>query len=94
MLRLVHLEKLDRIELAFLVPGHSYLPCDRKFGNISKRLKKSYTISSPSALISLIRAPSSSEVFNVTEMQREDIFNVDVFTETSMDQRVVSQMHH
>ena len=81
---------MDRIELAFLVPGHSYLPCDRKFGNISKKLAKSQTIASPASLIALIKGRSSGrEAFNVTEMQREDIFNLDVFTETSTDQRVV-----
>ena len=38
LLRLVHLKQFHRVELAFLVPGHLYMPCDRKFGNISKEL--------------------------------------------------------
>ena len=38
LLRLVHLELFHRIELAFLVPGHSYMDCDRKFGQISRKL--------------------------------------------------------
>ena len=33
-LRLIHSKKLFRIELVFMVSGHSFLPCDRAFGVI------------------------------------------------------------
>lgn len=31
----------DKIDLKFLVPGHSYMPCDRDFGVIEKRKRVS-----------------------------------------------------
>ena len=36
------------VELVFPVRGHSFLPCDRMFGNIEKELKKIDTIPNPS----------------------------------------------
>ena len=38
---------LDRVEFIYLVSGHSYLPCDRIFGNIEKKLRTLGNISSP-----------------------------------------------
>ena len=51
LLRLVHLQEFDRIELVFLGPGHTYMPCDRKFGSVSRHLKRIDSISTPDALI-------------------------------------------
>ena len=50
LLRLIHLKVFHRIELAFLVPGHSYMDCDKKFGAISKDLANNEVIPSPSKL--------------------------------------------
>lgn len=36
-----------RIELVFPVPGHSFLPADRVFGNIEREIKKKEVILSP-----------------------------------------------
>ena len=55
LLRLVHLNLFDRIELAFMVPGHSYLPCDRTFGNIGNKLRTVKTIHSPDNLVRTIQ---------------------------------------
>ena len=87
LLRLVHLGLFDRIELAFLVAGHSYMPCDRQFGIISNRLKRYQKISSPDTLVDFIRRVEGEEPV-VVKMERKDIFNVDVFTETDLDKRV------
>ena len=38
-LRMIHAKQLFRVELVFLVSGHSYMPCDRSFGNIEKKFK-------------------------------------------------------
>ena len=39
-LRNIHSGRFKKIEHSFMVPGHSYLPCDRDFGNIELYLKK------------------------------------------------------
>ena len=54
LLRLVHQNLFHRIELVYLVPGHSYMPCDRKFGNVSLNLQNIHFIASPDVLISLL----------------------------------------
>ena len=80
LLRLVHLDLFDRIELAFMVPGHSYLPCDQTFGNIANKLKKHKTIASPDSLCELIRAGKKRK-HKVTKMGRNDIYNIDRLVE-------------
>ena len=87
LLRLVHLKKLDRIELAFMVPGHSYLPCDQSFGVISNHLKNIQTIPSPELLIKHIIA-ARSPVYKVYKLERNEIFNLDIFTEKDLKKRV------
>lgn len=39
-LREVHSARLFRVELALLVSGHSYLPCDRSFGVLEKAIRQ------------------------------------------------------
>ena len=50
LLRLIHLGKFTRIELAYLVPGHLYMAPDRKFGNVSTANKLKANILSPDDL--------------------------------------------
>ena len=76
LLRLVHLDLFDRIELAFMVPGHSYLPCDQTFGNIANKLKKHKTIASPDSLCEIISSGKKKN-HKVTKMGRDDIYNID-----------------
>ena len=87
LMRLVHLGKLDRIELAFMVPGHSYLPCDQGFGTIANKLKKIDTIPSQAQLMKHMRE-ARSKPFKVYNLERNEIFNLDVFTEKDLEKRV------
>ena len=84
LLRLVHLDEFKRIELAFLVPGHTYMPCDRTFGNISRELKKHSMIGSPENLVDFIKA-SQKNKGNVFKMKREEFVDVDVLTKKKKD---------
>ena len=43
-LQQVHQQKLTRVEFIYLVSGHSFLPCDRSFGIIEKKLHTLETI--------------------------------------------------
>lgn len=38
-LRNIHSGRFDFIKHYFLIPGHSYLPCDRDFGNIEQKIR-------------------------------------------------------
>ena len=79
LLRLVHLQVFHRIELAFLVPGHSYMDCDRKFGTISRDLASYEVIPSPSKLKEYIQLTQRS-TNNVFSLNREEIQNITVLT--------------
>ena len=46
-LKLVQASLLFRVEFIFMVSGHSYLPCDRAFGNIEKKLATYASITCP-----------------------------------------------
>ena len=76
-LRLLHSKKFFRIEHRFLVPGHSYLPCDRHFGNIESRLRREATISGKPHYIRVV-ANAIQGGFEVVDMQQKDFLNFDV----------------
>ena len=88
LLRLVHLELFHRIELAFLVPGHSYMDCDRKFGQISRKLATYDSIPSPARLKEYIQLTQKSTTQNVFSLKREEIQDITVLTVTDKEKRV------
>ena len=61
LLRLIHLGKFTRIELAYLVPGHSYMAPDRKFGNVSKAKSLKANILSPDDFDAVIQGAREHE---------------------------------
>ena len=79
LLRLVHLNIFHRIELAFLVPGHSYMPCDTGFGKIERNISKSQEIASPKLFGEKI-ANARKKPFPFYHMTREDFLDIDIFT--------------
>ena len=93
LLRLVHLHLFDRIELAFLVPGHTYMPCDRKFGSVARHFKRLDEISSPSALIHHL-THAERDPLNVQRLKREEIYNINVLTTKDVQKRNVLVRTH
>ena len=73
------MKEFNRIELAFLVPGHTYMPCDRKFGTVSRALKKFETISSPDVLCTHLRNAENPHL-NLQKLTREVILNINILT--------------
>ena len=59
-LQKVHQKMLDRVEFIYLVSGHSFLPCDRVFGVIEKRLKQYSEITSPVGYVSVVEESGAS----------------------------------
>ena len=88
LLRLIHLQVFHRIELAFLVPGHSYMDCDRKFGQISRNLATYDSIPSPAHLQEYIANTQRSKTPCVFSLPRTEILDITVLTVTDATERV------
>ena len=73
-LRLVHARKLFRIEIIFMISGHSFLPCDAKFGVIEKTIRRQDAIHTTLHYAQVIKQ-AANPPFEVILMQREDFFN-------------------
>ena len=77
LLREVHKKNFDRIELCYLVPGHSYMPCDRSFGNIEKFLRKMENVMSPLEYCGGI-VNATEKPFPLYHMEREDFMDIEI----------------
>ena len=76
-LRLVHAKKLMRAEFVYMVSGHSYMPCDRAFGNIEKKLRGAHGIVTTEHYVEIIRA-AVNPPFETIAMKREEFLDVKV----------------
>ena len=72
----IHKRHFDRIELGFLVPGHSYLACDRKFGDIGKEYAKEPYIPSPNCYRKHIKLGLGDRDL-IYHMERRDFLNIE-----------------
>ena len=81
LLRLLHLGKFFRIEHYFLVPGHSYMSCDRQFGNIVLELKKRDNIETMHDYIRIIKNALKSGI-NVVQLAQDSFFDFSVLQES------------
>lgn len=93
LLKLVHENIFERIELCFLVPGHSYSACDRAFGCVESRIKKCYEISSPELYYEKIQTSRGLNhpnlgPFPLYNMKREDFLNIEIFTKNKQKNRL------
>ena len=61
--------------------------CDRKFGNISRELKKQAMIGGPEDLMFHINV-SQKNKGNVYKLKREEIYNIDVLTTKIKEDRI------
>ena len=75
-LREVHRGKCQNIEHLFLMPGHSFMACDRAFGNIEKSIRSFGDVYDLWGYINII-ANAVHSGYTVTHMKREDFLNYD-----------------
>ena len=73
----IHKRHFDRIELGFLVPGHSYNHCDRKFGNIGTVYSQHNYIPSPYSYRKYMKQGLTGKDF-LYHMERHDFLNIEV----------------
>ena len=76
LLQKIQQKRVFRIEVIFLVSGHTYLPCDRAFGVIEKTLRKNPYICSVPNYLSLIRESCTKSKYEVVHMQTQDIRDI------------------
>ena len=69
---LIHSGILVEVKLEFMVPGHSMLPCDRRFGVLEKEFKKKEMISTPQEYIDIINKSAKS---TATRMGHNEFIN-------------------
>ncbi|KAK4323231.1 hypothetical protein Pmani_006062 [Petrolisthes manimaculis] len=75
LLRLVHSQRFDLIKHYFMMPGHSYMPCDQDFGHLEKffRPREIYTTDH---YIELMREARQRNPFIVVKMTSEMFFDL------------------
>lgn len=70
-LQLVHQQSLKRVEIIFMISGHSYMPCDRAFGSIENLIRKQKAICSVNEYLKVIK-DAANPPFPVTHMKQSD----------------------
>ena len=76
LLQQVQKRLLRRVEVIFLVSGHSFMPCDRAFGVIEKVYRSNGYICSVPRYIELLSKSCRKNSYEVFVMKREHFFDV------------------
>lgn len=74
LLRQIHSRRLVRVELSFLVSGHSYMPCDRSFGVIEKEIRGFPNLYTPNDFQLTIKRAQNPQ-FPVFVMTSQDFYD-------------------
>lgn len=75
LLALTDIAQFSKIIHYFPVRGHSFLPCDRDFAIIKRKLRKTDRIFTVHQLTELIVASSTTKKFSVREVTTSDVVN-------------------
>ncbi|KAG0725379.1 Glyoxylate reductase/hydroxypyruvate reductase [Chionoecetes opilio] len=73
-LRELHSKRLFEVNHVYLVPGHSYMACDRAFGNIERKITNQGVIYTPDDYIDAIKNAVAAG-FPVIKMTQDDFFS-------------------
>lgn len=76
-LRELHASRLVSIDHVYLIPGHSYMDCDRAFGVIEKKIRRTGNVYTPDHYCSLIHT-SVANNYPVVRMKQEDFLDFSV----------------
>lgn len=75
-LMLVDVGRFETITHCFPIRGHSYLPCDRDFSMVKRKIKKTDRIYTPKEYTELIVQSSVQNKFEVKMIETSDIKNI------------------
>lgn len=74
---IVHVRKLfNVIEHKFPIHGHTFLLCDRDFGVIEKKKRKTPAVYTPKGWMQLVRESRPCNPFKVVEMAQNDFIDI------------------
>ncbi|KAK3890068.1 hypothetical protein Pcinc_005983 [Petrolisthes cinctipes] len=78
-LRELHSNRLFEVDHIYLIPGHSYMACDRAFGNIERKIANQGVIYTPGDYIDAIKnaVAAGSPVIKMTQ---DDFFSFDTLS--------------
>ena len=79
LLRLIHTKKIFSISHFYLVPGHSYMPCDHHFGNIETKLRRHPINETKNNYVALIH-DAIHKGFEVMGMTSQDFLTFDILS--------------
>ncbi|CAL4091729.1 unnamed protein product [Meganyctiphanes norvegica] len=79
LLREVHVKHFDRIELCYLVPGHSFMACDKAFGMVEKNLRIYESIMSPEHYCMKIASSRAKKDFPLYHMKNYNFLDIEIF---------------
>ena len=77
-LQLIQQNSLKRVDIIYLVSGHSFMPCDRAFGVVEKYYRRHGYICSVSQYIGHLKKACKKNTYIVMEMDRSLFFDVKV----------------
>ena len=80
LLRYIHSGRFSMIKHYFLISGHSYLPCDRVFGDLEKHFHGHEIYTTPH-YVELMRSARRDSPFTVIEMESDSFINLDPLQE-------------
>ena len=86
-LREVHSGRFTIVEHIFLVPGHSFMACDRAFGNIEKQIRLTGDVYDFKGYVHCI-ANAVHSTFEVVHMKREDFVDIDLMKKYVVQRKV------
>ena len=75
----IHKNIFERVELSYLVPGHSYNACDREFGHVELKYRTQNEILTPEDYIYWIEHRTNAKNY-VYHMERKDFLNIEIFS--------------
>lgn len=82
----VHSGRLKTIEHVYLMPGHSFLPCDSAFGNIERKFMRESNIYDFDSYCNIIQNATSSQ-YRVVRMSRQDFLNIGVLKQCVVNRK-------
>lgn len=85
--------RFDVVEHKYLVPGHTYLPCDRDFGLIEKKKRQVPFIYVPDHWMELVKKTRVKKPFKVVKMTRDMFITVKPLLD-KVKRRAISESGH
>lgn len=76
-LRELHASRLISVDHVYLMPGHSYMDCDRAFGIIEKKIRRTVNVYTPDHYCRIIHTAVANN-FPVVRMKQEDFLDFSV----------------